>query len=329
MTRVWALCLVVSLSVTNAFGETWGSARHEGAFAISVGRDGTTTSVGPKGLRRWSQRGELLGTVPMALSAPAPRALSPDGSLLAVAKPPGPDGQFRIVLIELPSGHERRVLGSPEPIYGLQTDPTSQWLIARTPSTSQGTNVRAWNLASGLPEKSFRGVTFSSVPLSFSADGKRVAAADNTSVSVRDVEGRTVKSQPLRRESVSIHGRATEVGSTVATVRLSADGRRLAVAYGGGHIDVYDVDSSRVVTLQGCRATGNIPLAFMNGGKALATCAEEGGVRVYDIATSTILGHWERTPTVAIEVMPDDRRLVLLNESGGIEVHEIAPSPAK
>ncbi|MBX2796371.1 MAG: AAA-like domain-containing protein [Myxococcales bacterium] len=150
-------------------------------------------------------------------------------------------------------------------------------------------------------------------PGPLSADGRRLAAQDGTSVGVWDLAARA----PLQR----FDGLPADVWSAV----LSPDGRRLVATFDGG-AQLLDVETGRLVgALRG--HDGVVPYAvFSPDGSRVVTVGWDATARLFDAATGEPLhvlqGHQSRLPMAAFS--PDGSQLVTPSYDGSSRLWDVA-----
>jgi WD40 repeat protein/tRNA A-37 threonylcarbamoyl transferase component Bud32 len=237
--------------------------------------------------------------------SPAAVAFTPDGRSLAGA------AQGRVWVRPLAGGESRWINAGIPFATKLAFDPTG----GRLAVTGLGTCVL--DVATGKPVWARKpvgvGANFGAGAVAFSPDGKLVAAAEATLISVYDAATGTPKhtipahTRPILALAFSPDGKRLASGSqdttaavwNVATgarelqlerthdhfiyaVAFSPDGKRLVDASGDKTVRLYDARSGEeVLTLKGHAAEVQ-GAAFGPTGEYLATCARDGTVRLWD-----------------------------------------------
>ncbi len=208
-----------------------------------------------------------LGARPRRLPLKKPRgdgfratALTPDGAMLFAAT------KTSIGRWSLPSGKPLPTIPLAD-CDSLAVSPNGQWLVA-----SCDEKLQRWSLATKdpAPTKVHRKL---SGPLAFSPDGKRLAGIDMQGVRILD--GETLAPLQQYRGTFS----AVAISNQLVAAGQYGPGRPLSVFAPSG------VKS----TLPGHSRDGVTHLAFSPDGKLLASSGEDGHIRVFDLASQTLL----------------------------------------
>jgi WD40 repeat protein/tRNA A-37 threonylcarbamoyl transferase component Bud32 len=158
--------------------------------------------------------------------------------------------------------------------------------------------------------------------VSFSPDGRRLAAADNhDAVSIRGATtGRVLLTLP---ETDVSHGTA------LIDARFSPDGRRVAAAVAAqsrGKVTIWDATTGRVEGQLAGHAGYVVQLAFSPDGRRVATASHDRTVKVWDVATLRpildLAGHADRVNGVAFS--PDGRLLAAACRDGMLKLWDAA-----
>jgi WD40 repeat protein len=250
---------------------------------------------------------QSLGSAPTP-AAGAPYALSPDLSRLAV---PTGDGSS-VIVHDLRSGAARELNGRHNAkITGIGFGPGS-----RLVTTGDDKQALVWDLRSGAIEETLSGHNGRVFGPAFSRDGRTVYTVGlDGSMMAWDLTGTRRLGRPFRAGS----GHGDE--QTPQTVALSADGRRLAVTQGDGHVVVRDGRSLRELRrIPAVRGGEALAVAFSPDGRRLVVGGARATASVWDVRTGAAVHRRLRGPPAearggpnyvrAVGFAPDGRTIV-------------------
>jgi WD40 repeat protein/serine/threonine protein kinase len=274
--------------------------------AVAIGPDGRTlASAGEDGaVMVWNlATGRMVHTLSAHTDEVFGLTFSRDGNLLASGS-----GDGTIVLWDVDKGTEvRRLKGHSRSYSRIWFSPDGRTLAA---GAENGT-VKRWDVGSGKEEK----------PLLLHAGRVRCVAfrPDGTQLASGGEDG-TVRLHDL-------HGGGTRkftAASAVNEVAFAPKGRTLAALGSGPEagVQLWDLDTEQPLTLQGHTAAVR-GLAFAPQEALLATCAEDGTVRLWELtggearARTIDLGRWP-SGVRAVAFTPDGRFLVTANGNGTV-----------
>jgi WD40 repeat protein len=229
----------------------------------------------------------------------------PDGKLLATGSRDG-----TIALWDLRGSTEVRALhGRSRSPSRIQFSPDGMSLAAG----SEGGTVMRWDVASGKEGSPLPGHSGVVRCVAFSPDGKWLASGG---------EDRSVRLHDL----VNGGARKFVVPTVVNHVAFSPDGRTLAAVGDAPQsaVRLWDLDSGQETTWPG--HTGHVfGLAFSPSARLLATCGEDGTVRLWDrtagAAAVRTIGPGPFGGAVrAVAFTPDGRYLATANANGTVYV---------
>jgi WD40 repeat protein len=297
-------------------------------------------------------------------------AFSPDGRFLAWAndapvggdlKPKGP-GEVR--LADAVTAKElQRFAAHQGNSLALAFSPDGQWLA----SVGADRTIKVWETAAGRPLLELqadepKGRSSRDLAVGFSADGKQLILASVTGVlRVWDLPAGRARSTRLPEVEapwlveLSPDGRQLAVATLTGTVhvfdrptgtqvgRLSAssaptalafrqDGRRLAVASGGGRsvsmMAVWDLEKAREVHYLSGHSQTITQLTFSPDGRRLASASWDRTLKVWDTEAGcellTLAGH---THTVfGLAYSPDGRRLASASGDNTVKIWDGTPT---
>lgn len=215
-------------------------------------------------------------------------------------------------------GSQRYHVGGPA-FQGFLT-PDGKALLTR--SLTGDTTVRLWDIATGKPIRSFEKVAGGQLGITLSPDGSLVAL---TSMG-RDTQGK-------RRSEIHVYEAASgrllhRLAAPGEILTISNDSKKLAVAYWGKQIAVWDLASeTKVAELPAAPPPSLQLLAFTPDGNSLVSAGDDGRVEVWDIASQRRLQDMhEPIGRFAswLSISPDGTRLARADRSGKIPVWDLA-----
>lgn len=128
-------------------------------------------------------------------------------------------------------------------------------------------------------------------------------------------------------------GKNEEVGlrrdhANVLSIVADSDGKRLAVGLADGGIQLFDTNTiSPIAQFQ--QPSGSYELAFSPNGKLLTSSGDDGGVRIWDVASGEILGppFVQKTTAHRVAWLPTGEGVVTTARDGTTRVWPLAPAP--
>jgi WD40 repeat protein/tRNA A-37 threonylcarbamoyl transferase component Bud32 len=242
---------------------------------------------------------------------------SPDGRQLASGSRDG-----TIVLWDVDTGTEVRTLhGDADSFRRIAFSPDGRILAAG----GGGGIIKTWTVATGKEGQPLPGHAGIVRCVAFSPDGKLLASAG---------EDRTVRLHDLAKG----RSRKFEATGPVNDVAFSPWGRTLA-AVGDtpkAEVRLWDLETEEETTCEG-HAGPVHGLAFSPGGPFLASCAEDGTVRLWDLrpekgsppALARVIGPGPFGGGVrSVAFTPDGRYLATANANGAVYLLRVGATPA-
>ncbi|HEY1376022.1 MAG TPA: hypothetical protein VGF55_04480, partial [Gemmataceae bacterium] len=281
--------------------------------AVAVSPDGrTAASAGEdRVVKVWGlESGQVLHSFAAHAQPVWGLAFSPDGQLLASGSSDG-----TIALWDLGGRAEVRVLrGHSRSPSGIQFSPDGRTLAAG----GEGNFVKRWDVAGGKAGGPLPGHTGAVRCVAFSPDGKLLASGG---------EDRSVRLHDL----VNGGSRKFVTPTAVNQVAFAPDGRTLAAVGDAPQavVRLWDLDTGQETTWPG--HTGNVlGVAFAPAGPLVATCGEDGTVRLWDRSggpsgVRTIGPGPFGGPVRAAAFTPDGRYLATANANGLVYLLRVGP----
>ena len=237
-------------------------------------------------------------------------AFSPVGSLLASG---GSDGRV-IVWDTLTGNLESEARWDGENIGAVAFHPDG----AQLATGSHEGYVRVLDLASSLLDVTFWDEQGRITALAFSPDGQKLAWSSYDGWFAHYFKSGVTSVDSARRH---------EASGQLFILRLSPDGRTVAVAGTGPAILLHDIASpANPISLPHGDRQGVWSLAFSPDGRTLAA-ALAGGVQLWDVAGRRLLDQWKDHDdvTTGIAISPDGSRLLTCSWDGTARVYEFDP----
>jgi len=185
-----------------------------------------------------------------------------------------------------------------------------------TLATAGSSGVRFWNVATGAVLDSVGGISVDDV--AFSPTGPLVAFVRN--------EGGDAEIWDVARRS-----RIRTLEASGYAVAFSPDGRMLATAGDEPRVQIWDVESGKLIREFEQNVGGVQTLEFSSDGKTLAVSGFDPVASLWDVATGTQIG--PRLPagtrTTMLDQSPDGRHLLTTAANGQGAVWDIDPESWK
>jgi WD40 repeat protein/transcriptional regulator with XRE-family HTH domain len=259
-----------------------------------------------------SSSGKTLLTLPDPDNQGRGLAFSPDGTRMATS---GADNQAHVW--DLATGKELFVLpGSTASVDRVIFSPDGSQLA----TFDRSGEACLWDATSGEMLFSLNVFEVNTIQeanpigIAFSPDGSRLATVGGAFIKIWDVvTGQAALTVPL------------DEGTLAYAAAYSPDGKRLAVSFRGGSVNVLDAASGhKLFDLTG--HTGSVRhIAFSLDGTRIATASADGTVRLWDAATGIVqfalTGHTGQVTGLAFS--PDGARLATVSRDGTARVYAL------
>lgn len=239
--------------------------------------------------------------IPCIVSA---AAYSPDGKLFAFATV---YPNFKTYVRSTAGEKSERVLATKA--YGLGFLEEGKVLATWGASNA----FHFWETATGKPIRRFAGAEASLGDVTYSPDGKLIAAACGSEGAVRLWDSATGKQVALFREGES----------NVVAVVFTLDGKQLIAGNADGIVRVWDVATGKVVRrLEGHKGWVQ-KLALSPDGRTLAVSDEGNAIHLWDLPTGVKGKLWAAHPAISrLAFSPDGKVLALGSAAGNPEKGE-------
>jgi WD40 repeat protein len=283
------------------------------AVAISPGGRTLASAGEDRVVKVWDLAdGRVLHSLAAHAGAVCGLAFRPDGNRLASGSRDG-----TIILWDADSGAElRRLMGHSRSFSRLRFSPDGTTLAAG----GEGGLVKRWDVDSGKEGGPLSGHAGVVRCVAFSPDGTLLASGgEDKTVRLHDLAGGSSRKFPMP--------------SAVNDVAFSSDGRTLAAVGDApeSSVRLWDLESGAETTWQEHNGTVR-GLAFAPAGPLLASCAEDGTVRLWDRPAGE---HRARTIDLgrfpcgvrAVAFTPDGRYRVTANGNGTVFVLRVGALP--
>jgi WD40 repeat protein len=241
-------------------------------------------------LERWNYvTGEEL---PTRITLPENEALfrlSPDGTLLAVARKDGRKSNT-LRLLEVSSGESRRELAPAikGDVLGIRFSPDGRIILAAT--SEEREEVHLWRVADGsrLPSPLLDGVYPKDVI--FSPDGRRYAIQERHSIHLFDTTtGKRLHELPTTTYYFDLAeqtGYSRRELAATSSVAFSPDGKVLATGTPGRVVRLWEVATGKeVVPAPGGHQHRVESIAFSPDGKTVASAGDDDSARLWEAAS--------------------------------------------
>jgi WD40 repeat protein/tRNA A-37 threonylcarbamoyl transferase component Bud32 len=282
--------------------------RHPGRFSA----DGRLIAVGlkKKGIRLWDAVDLTPAGRPLLKTGGEVKALafSPDGRTLAAVTSSGMGTLWDV--------ESRSLRRGPFATGSFAAVGVSFSADGTTLATAGSSGVRFWNVATGAVLDSVGGISVDDV--AFSPTGPLVAFVRN--------EGGDAEIWDVARRS-----RIRTLEASGYAVAFSPDGRMLATAGDEPRVQIWDVESGKLIREFEQNVGGVQTLEFSSDGKTLAVSGFDPVASLWDVATGTQIG--PRLPagtrTTMLDQSPDGRHLLTTAANGQGAVWDIDPESWK
>ncbi len=228
-------------------------------------------------------------------------AYSPDGRYLASGSDDG-----TIKLWEVASGECLKTLyGHMRDVNSICYSPDGTYLA----SGSRDKTIKIWNVASGKCTTTLEGDSYSVKSVSFSPDGAYLASGGNDGAKLWDIST----------------GKCTKMGGR-ELVAYSPDGRHLAYNNYKDGIDIWEIESAKIVKTFGGHTNFVYSVSFAPDGKSLASGSGDHLIKIWDASNAkqikTFKGHTSVVASVAYS--PNGKYLASGSRNNTIKIWDVA-----
>lgn len=263
---------------------------HHGGVSVFLSEDISVTLHRAYGIFFWRRSdGQLVDYLPGHRGIVNAVAFSPNGELIATASSDRTMRCWRAI----DGTQEKVVTGHTNDVTAVAFSPNGQ-LIA---TGSRDRTLRLWDAANGEAVATLNGHTNLVSAVAFSPNGELIASASlDGTARVWRVADRTLAQPPII------------LGNASYAVAFSPNGERLATAV-GAIVRIWNLSDGNEVA----RATGHTDwvrkVAFSPDGQLLATCSDDGTVRLWQ-SSNGLQVRQINTPATSLRFSPDGQMLV-------------------
>lgn len=275
------------------------------ALAVAPSNQLIATGSADHTVKLWdATNGDLKLTLAGANNDLAALAFSPDGKLIA-----GGTSDAAIYIWGTESGELKRTLNHHKSIVtALAFSPDGQTLV----SCGRDQVIVQWDVKTGQPLRQLNWASRWMSTVIYSPDGQRVLVGDEYGA----VIGFEVQSGAVTHSFVR-HAQVEPPTDRIRALALAPDARRVAFAFLGRKVEIWDMDSKRL--LQTLRGSAGITdtVTFAPDGQRVLTGNHNGTFNLWNLQTGAVMRAWQAHTSAVTRVLFAPNGKMILSTADG------------